>query len=81
MHLLFLPSKQTLIFADPMTSYVAPPDTDQRGGSGTPYTLTESRLQTIRNIFMYPYYDQGGNSENIGDYQREIQTSTPQVNC
>lgn len=62
-----------------MTSHVAPPDTDQRGGSGTPYTITESRLQTIRKIFMYPYYDQGGNSENTGDYQKEVQTSNPQV--
>ncbi|KAL1505442.1 hypothetical protein ABEB36_005011 [Hypothenemus hampei] len=64
---------------DPMTSHVAPPDTDQRGGSGTPYTITETRLQTIRRIFMYPYYDQGGNADNEGDYQKEIQASSPQV--
>ncbi|KAF7263100.1 hypothetical protein GWI33_003617 [Rhynchophorus ferrugineus] len=64
---------------DPMNSRVAPPDTDQRGGSGTPYTLTETRLNTIRKIFMYPYYDQGGNADNEGDYQKEIQSSTPQV--
>lgn len=62
-----------------MTSHVAPPDTDQRGGTGTPYTLTETRLATIRNIFMYPYYDQGGNVDNEGDYQKEIQASSPQV--
>lgn len=62
-----------------MTSHVAPPDTDQRGGTGTPYTLTEARLATIRNIFMYPYYDQGGNVDNEGDYQKEIQSSSPQV--
>ncbi|XP_066245028.1 protein mesh isoform X1 [Euwallacea similis] len=64
---------------DPMTSHVAPPDTDQRGGSGTPYTIIESRLQEIRKIFMYPYYDKGGNADNEGDYQKEIQSSSPQV--
>ncbi|XP_048517343.1 protein mesh isoform X2 [Dendroctonus ponderosae] len=64
---------------DPMTSHVAPQDTDQRGGSGTPYTLTESRLATIRNLFMYPFYNQGGNVDNEGDYQKEIQASSPQV--
>ncbi|XP_050303220.1 protein mesh isoform X2 [Anthonomus grandis grandis] len=64
---------------DPMTSRVAPPDTDQRGGSGVPYTITETRLNTIRRLFMYPYYDQGGNADNEGDYQKEIQSSSPQV--
>ncbi|XP_060531406.1 protein mesh isoform X2 [Cylas formicarius] len=64
---------------DPMTSRVAPPNSDQRGGTGTPYTITETRLAQIRKILMYPYYDQGGNADNEGDYQKEIQSSTPQV--
>ncbi|CAH1121477.1 unnamed protein product [Ceutorhynchus assimilis] len=73
------PTQPTNNDTDPMTSHVAPPDTDQRGGSGTPYTLTETRLQTIRKLFMYPFYDQGGNADNEGDYQKEIQSSSPQV--
>ncbi|KAJ8947709.1 hypothetical protein NQ318_001548 [Aromia moschata] len=64
---------------DPMTSNIAPQESDQRGYSGTPYTITESRLSTIRSIFMYPYYDKGGNTDNEGDYQKEIQSSSPQV--
>lgn len=67
-----------IFFSDPMTSDVAPQDTDQRGGN-TPYTITEQRLATIRKMFMYPYYDKGGNIDNEGDYQKEIQASTPQV--
>lgn len=61
-----------------MTSNIAPPDTDQRGG-GTPYIITETRLAEIRKIFMYPYYNKGGNADNEGDYQKEIQASSPQV--
>ncbi|KAG5897040.1 hypothetical protein JTB14_021760 [Gonioctena quinquepunctata] len=64
---------------DPMTSNIAPQDSDQRGFSGTPYVLTETRLQQIRTNFMYPYYNKGGNADNEGDYQKEIQSSTPQV--
>ncbi|CAG9856877.1 unnamed protein product [Phyllotreta striolata] len=63
---------------DPMTSATAPPDTDQRGG-GIPYLITETRLADIRKHFMYPFFDKGGNGDNEGDYQKEIQSSTPQV--
>lgn len=62
-----------------MTSDIAPPDSDQRGYSGTGYVLTEQRLADVRKNFMYPYYDKGGNADNEGDYQKEIQSSTPQV--
>ncbi|KAG5898315.1 hypothetical protein JTB14_023004 [Gonioctena quinquepunctata] len=58
---------------DPMTSNTAP-----QGFSGTPYVLTETRLQQIRSNFMYPYYNTG-NADNEGDYQKEIQPRTPQV--
>jgi hypothetical protein len=64
---------------DPMTSEYAPQENSQRGGSGTPYVITEARLKEIRQYFMYPYYDKGGNADNEGDYQKAIQTSTPQV--
>lgn len=60
-----------------MTSDTAPPDSDQRGG--IPYTITETRLAEIRKHFMYPFFDKGGNADNEGDYQKEIQSSTPQV--
>lgn len=66
-------------FPDPMTSEYAPPLDGQRGGSGEPYVITEQRLKDIRALFMYPYYDKGGNSDNEGDYQKAIQTSSPQV--
>lgn len=46
--------------------------------NGLPYVITTQRLQQIRGNFMYWFYDQGGN-ENIGDYQRDIHTSTPQI--
>ncbi|XP_072945598.1 protein mesh isoform X1 [Epargyreus clarus] len=46
--------------------------------NGQPYVITPQRLSQIRGNFMYWFYDQGGN-ENIGDYQRDIHTSTPQI--
>nr|H9JIQ1.1 RecName: Full=Protein mesh; Flags: Precursor [Bombyx mori] len=46
--------------------------------NGQPYVITTQRLQQIRSNFMYWFYDQGG-SDNIGDYQRDIHTSTPQI--
>ncbi|XP_045504606.1 protein mesh isoform X3 [Colias croceus] len=46
--------------------------------NGQPYVITQQRLQQIRGNFLYWFYDQGG-SENIGDYQRDIHTSTPQI--
>ncbi|XP_043516783.1 protein mesh isoform X1 [Frieseomelitta varia] len=42
------------------------------------YVLTETRLKEIRSRFMYWYFDKGG-SDDQGDYQKEIQASTPQV--
>ncbi|XP_050672826.1 protein mesh isoform X1 [Leptidea sinapis] len=46
--------------------------------NGQSYVITPQRLQQVRGNFMYWFYDQGGN-ENIGDYQRDIHTSTPQI--
>lgn len=46
--------------------------------NGQPYVITESRLRTIRERFVYPFYDQGGD-EDRGDYQNDIHASTPQI--
>lgn len=62
---------------DPLTSRYAPTQESQRGG--TPYVLTEARLKEIRSNFMYYFYDLGGSADNEGDWQKAIQTSTPQV--
>jgi len=43
-----------------------------------PFRITEQRLKDIRSEFMYWYFDQGG-SENRGDYQKDIHSSTPQI--
>lgn len=60
-----------------MTSRYAPQQESQRGG--VPYVITEARLKEIRAQFMYWYFDKGGNADNEGDWQRAIQTSSPQV--
>ncbi|XP_034836554.1 protein mesh isoform X1 [Maniola hyperantus] len=53
------------------------PDTSYQN-NGQPYVITQQRLAQIRSNFMYWFYDRGGN-EDIGDYQRDIHTSTPQI--
>ncbi|XP_392408.3 protein mesh isoform X2 [Apis mellifera] len=42
------------------------------------YILTETRLKEIRSKFMYWFFDKGGDNDE-GDYQKEIQASTPQT--
>ncbi|XP_031838730.1 sushi domain containing 2 mesh isoform X2 [Nomia melanderi] len=42
------------------------------------YHITDARLNQIRSKFMYWYFDKGGDN-NEGDYQKEIQSSTPQT--
>ncbi|XP_077292474.1 protein mesh-like isoform X2 [Arctopsyche grandis] len=46
--------------------------------NGQPYVITENRLKTLRERFVYPFYDQGGD-ENQGDFQKDIHHSTPQI--
>ncbi|XP_031341767.1 protein mesh isoform X1 [Photinus pyralis] len=62
---------------DSLTSRYAPPQESQRGG--IPYYVTEQRLREIRKEFMYWYFDLGGDGDNIGDWQKTIQSSSPQV--
>ncbi|XP_076664606.1 sushi domain containing 2 mesh isoform X2 [Andrena cerasifolii] len=42
------------------------------------YVLTESRLTDIRTKFLYWFFDKGGDND-YGDYQTDIQSSTPQI--
>ncbi|XP_012287244.1 protein mesh isoform X2 [Orussus abietinus] len=42
------------------------------------YTITETRLREIRSKFMYWYFDKGGDND-MGDYQTDIHSSTPQI--
>ncbi|XP_076619313.1 sushi domain containing 2 mesh isoform X1 [Colletes latitarsis] len=42
------------------------------------YILTETRLKEIRSQFMYWYFDKGGD-DGLGDYQKDIQSSMPQI--
>ncbi|XP_034194646.2 sushi domain containing 2 mesh isoform X1 [Osmia lignaria lignaria] len=42
------------------------------------YVLTETRLKEIRSKFMYWFFDKGGDDDE-GDYQKQIQSSTPQI--
>uniref|UniRef100_A0A1Q3FJ17 Putative mucin/alpha-tectorin n=2 Tax=Culex tarsalis TaxID=7177 RepID=A0A1Q3FJ17_CULTA len=44
----------------------------------TAYTITPARLAELRRQFLYPFYDRGG-PEDIGDLQRDIHASMPQV--
>ncbi|XP_077295969.1 protein mesh-like [Arctopsyche grandis] len=46
--------------------------------NGQPYVITENRLKTLRESFVYPFYDQGGD-DNQGDYQNNIHQSSPQI--
>ncbi|XP_037976230.2 protein mesh isoform X1 [Plutella xylostella] len=55
---------------------VLPSTTYQNNGQS--YIITQQRLQQVRGNFLYWFYDQGGD-ENIGDYQRDIHSSTPQI--
>ncbi|CAL7945198.1 unnamed protein product [Xylocopa violacea] len=42
------------------------------------YVLTEARLKEIRSKFLYWFFDKGGDNDE-GDYQRDIQSLTPQI--
>ncbi|CAG7823396.1 unnamed protein product [Allacma fusca] len=71
---------------DPMTSRIAPPPTQEKSGKQTyadtnspNYVMTADRLRQIRQELLYPFYDQGGGTDNIGDYQKTIKDHSPQV--
>lgn len=65
------------LISDSLTSPYAPQQQSQRGG--IPYVITEQRLKEIRSQFMYWYWDQGGNADNEGDFQKYIQSSSATV--
>ncbi|XP_054014775.1 protein mesh isoform X2 [Hylaeus anthracinus] len=58
------------------------PDADRyapRSSDSVPnYVITEARLREIRSKFMYWFFDKGGDND-LGDYQKDIQTSMPQI--
>nr|XP_031834448.1 protein mesh-like [Nomia melanderi] len=58
----------------PKANRYAPCPSDSVSG----YHLTEARLNEIRSQFMYWYFDKGGDN-NLGDYQKQIQSSTLQI--
>ncbi|XP_076301516.1 protein mesh [Lasioglossum baleicum] len=43
------------------------------------YVITKQRLKEIRSQFMYWYFDTGYDGDKMSDYQKEIQSSTPQI--
>ena len=70
--------------SDPWNNREAPSSNSDRykssGGGGTEWVVTPDRLKTIRESKLYPFFDQGGNSDNIGDYQKDIRDTIPQIN-
>ncbi|XP_065158349.1 protein mesh isoform X2 [Atheta coriaria] len=58
---------------------VAPNKNIGQGTGGIPFALSESELKRIRSYPMYWYYDMGGDSENHGDFQHNIHSSSPTV--
>ena len=66
---------------DPWADRNAPPVNQDAFNGGLPeYVITPDRLQTIRQSKLYPFYDQGGGGDNIGDYQKDIRDTIPQIN-
>ena len=70
--------------SDPWNNREAPSSNSDRykssGGGGTEWVVTPDRVKTIRESKLYPFFDQGGNSDNIGDYQKDIRDTIPQIN-
>ncbi|XP_076646307.1 sushi domain containing 2 mesh isoform X1 [Halictus rubicundus] len=60
---------------DPDAERYAPCSSDSEPN----YFITEQRLKQIRSQFMYWYFDKSCEGNKLGDYQKEIQSSTPQI--
>lgn len=65
-------------FADP-ENRVAPKEPKTNRNDGPGYTITAQRLAQIRSYFMYWFFDQGPNDDQMGDYQKDIHASNPQL--
>lgn len=76
LELLFI-TESNLYFPDP-NNRVAPSEPPTRHTDGRGYTITTARLAELRSHFLYWYFDKGG-SDDIGDYQRSIHASNPQL--
>lgn len=68
---------QSYNWNDPMNRW-APTEPPTHRSDGRGYTITPARLAQIRREFLYWFFDRGG-PEDIGDYQRDIHASNPQV--
>ncbi|XP_026668538.1 protein mesh isoform X2 [Ceratina calcarata] len=67
--------KYLLYDSDSPEAYRYAPRSDD---SQSNYVITEAKLRQIRSEFMYWYFDKGGDNDE-GDYQKDIQASTPQI--
>lgn len=65
------------IFKDP-NSRVAPSEPPNHRNDGRAYSITPARLAELRKNFLYWYFDKGGDND-MGDYQRDIHASMPQL--
>lgn len=65
------------IILDP-NSRTAPNEPPNYRNDSRAYTISEARLADLRKEFLYWYFDKGGSNE-IGDYQRDIHASMPQL--
>lgn len=66
-----------LTFVDP-NNRVSPSEPPTHHNDGRAYTISPARLAELRKHFLYWYFDKGG-SDDIGDYQRSIHASNPQL--
>lgn len=64
-------------YQDP-NSRTAPTEPPNYRNDSRSYTISEARLAELRKNFLYWYFDKGGSNE-IGDYQRDIHASMPQL--
>jgi len=65
---------------DPWANRNAPDPYADRYGDGGSGQVSPDRLKQIRDHFLYPFFDQGGGGDNIGDYQKDIRDTVPQIN-
>lgn len=66
-----------LPYTDPNSRF-APKDPPTHQGGSNAYTISPARLAELRKNFLYWYFDKG-DSEDIGDLQRSIHASNPQL--
>lgn len=58
---------------------IAPKEPKTNRNDGPGYKITNQRLTQIRSYFLYWFFDQGPNDDQVGDYQKDIHASNPQL--